>query len=48
MGAAGGSEACMANVIRISLRHNNMQTLENGYAVSLLPLVSFAIETYGR
>ncbi len=47
MGAAGGSEACMANVIRISLRHGNMQTLENGYAVSLLPLVSFAIETYG-
>ena len=47
MGAAGGSEACMANVIRISLRHNNMETLENGYAVSLLPLASFAIETYG-
>ena len=47
LGAAGGSEACMANVIRISLRHGTMQTLENGYAVSLLPLVSFAIETYG-
>ncbi len=47
MGAAGGSEACIANVIRISLRHSNMQTLENGYAVSLLPLASFAIETYG-
>ncbi|MEN8757163.1 MAG: fructose-1,6-bisphosphatase [Desulfobacterales bacterium] len=47
MGAAGGSEACMANVIRISLRHNNLETLENGYAVSLLPLASFAIETYG-
>jgi fructose-1,6-bisphosphatase-3 len=47
MGAAGGSEACMANVIRISLRHGNMHTLENGYAVSLLPLVSLAIETYG-
>ncbi len=47
MGAAGGSEACMANVIRISLRHGNMQTLENGYAMSLLPLVSLAIETYG-
>lgn len=47
MGAAGGSEACLANVIRISLRHGNMQTLENGYAVSLLPLVSFAVERYG-
>jgi len=47
MGAAGGSEACIAGVIRISLRHSNMETLENGYAVSLLPLASFAIETYG-
>ena len=48
MGAAGGSEACMANVIRISLHHGNMETLENGYAVSLLPLASFAIDTYGN
>ena len=48
MGAAGGSEACIANVIRISLRHGNMETLENGYAVSLLPLASFAIETYAN
>ena len=48
MGAAGGSEACMADVIRISLRHGNMETLENGYAVSLMPLASFAIETYGN
>ncbi len=47
MGAASGSEACIANVIRISLRHANMETLENGYAVSLLPLASFAIEAYG-
>jgi fructose-1,6-bisphosphatase-3 len=48
MGAAGGSEACFANVIRISLRHGNMETLENGYALSLLPLASFAIETYAN
>jgi len=47
MGAAAGCEACIANVIRISLRHGNMETLVNGYAVSLLPLASFAIETYG-
>jgi fructose-1,6-bisphosphatase-3 len=47
MGAAGGSEACIANVIRISLRHGNMDTLVGGYAVSLLPLASLAIETYG-
>lgn len=47
MAAAAGSEACMANVIRISLRYANMETLENGYAISLLPLASFAIDTYG-
>ena len=47
MGAAAGSEACIANVIRICLRYGNMETLENGYGVSLLPLVSFALDTYG-
>lgn len=33
-------------MIRICLRYANMETLENGYAVSLLPLASFAIDTY--
>lgn len=47
MGAAAGSEACIANVIRIGLRYNNADTLEHGYGVSLLPLASFAIDTYG-
>ncbi len=47
MGAAAGSEACIANVIRIGLRYNNVDTLEHGYGVSLLPLASFAIDTYG-
>lgn len=46
MGAAAGSEACMANVVRTCLRYGNMETLENGYGISLLPLASFAIETY--
>ncbi|MCB0004624.1 MAG: fructose-bisphosphatase class III, partial [Anaerolineae bacterium] len=46
MGAAAGSEACLANVIRICLRYGNMETLENGYAISLLPLASFAMELY--
>tara|TARA_R100001143_G_scaffold63607_1_gene73973 strand:+ start:19787 stop:21766 length:1980 start_codon:yes stop_codon:yes gene_type:complete len=46
MGAAAGSEACIANVIRVSLRYANMETLENGYAISMLPLISFAMDTY--
>jgi fructose-1,6-bisphosphatase-3 len=48
MGAAAGSEACIANVIRICLRYANMETLENGYGISLLPLASFALDTYGN
>lgn len=47
MGAAAGSKACIANVIRVSLRYANMETLENGYAISMLPLVSLAVEMYG-
>ena len=46
MAAAAGSDACLANVIRICLRYTNMETLENGYAISLLPLASFAMELY--
>ncbi|MCB0078316.1 MAG: fructose-1,6-bisphosphatase [Anaerolineales bacterium] len=47
MGAAAGSEACIANVIRVSLRYANMETLENGYAISMLPLVALAMDLYG-
>ena len=48
MSAAAGSWACIANVIRISLRYNNMETLENGYGINLLPLVSLALDVYGQ
>jgi fructose-1,6-bisphosphatase-3 len=47
MGAAAGSEACIANVVRVSLRYANTETLENGYGINLLPLASFAMEFYG-
>jgi fructose-1,6-bisphosphatase-3 len=48
MAAAAGSLACIANVVRISLRYNNMETLENGYGINLIPLVSFALDVYGE
>ncbi|MBV5337830.1 MAG: fructose-bisphosphatase class III, partial [Deltaproteobacteria bacterium] len=32
--------------IRFCLRYGNMETLDNGYGISLLPLASFALETY--
>ncbi|MCF0220012.1 MAG: fructose-1,6-bisphosphatase [Muribaculaceae bacterium] len=47
MGAAAGNECCIANVLRISLRYGNMETLEDGYGINLVPLVTFAMETYG-
>jgi fructose-1,6-bisphosphatase-3 len=46
MGAACGSEACIANVLRLSLRYANTNTLERGYGINLLPLASFALEYY--
>jgi fructose-1,6-bisphosphatase-3 len=47
MGAAAGNQSCIANVLRISLRYANMATLEEGYGINLVPLVTFAMETYG-
>jgi fructose-1,6-bisphosphatase-3 len=47
MGAATGSPACIANVIRICLRYANMETLEGGYGISLLPLATLAMDAYG-
>jgi len=47
MGAAAGSEVCMATVIRICLRYSNMATLQDGYAISLLPLATFTLDVYG-
>lgn len=46
MGAAAGSGACIANVIRVSLRYANMETLETGYGIRMLPLASFAMDAY--
>ena len=47
MGAAAGNDACICNVIRLSLRYANLATLEEGYGINLLPLATFAMETYG-
>ena len=46
MGAAAGSDACIANVVRGCLRYASTDTLEHGYAINLLPLASFAVDTY--
>ena len=46
MGAAAGNEACIANVIRICSRYDNLDTLEDGYGINIRPLSIFATETY--
>ncbi|MEG1774115.1 MAG: fructose-bisphosphatase class III, partial [Oscillospiraceae bacterium] len=47
MAAAAGNEACIANVLNVSLSYANVDTLENGYGISLRSLTSFAEKTYG-
>ena len=46
MGAASGNEACIANVIRICSRYDNLATLEEGYGINIRPLSIFATEVY--
>lgn len=46
MGAAAGQRGCIANVIRICARYGNLDILEDGYGINLLPLATFAMRTY--
>ena len=47
MGAAAGSEACIATVLRICARYANLDIIEDGYGINILPLATFALEYYG-
>ena len=47
MGAAAGSQACVANVLRMCFRYANFKILEEGYGINLLPLVTFVMDVYG-
>ncbi|MBQ3284174.1 MAG: fructose-1,6-bisphosphatase [Ruminococcus sp.] len=46
MGAACGSDACIANVVRNCIKYRTMATLENGYGISLRKLTLFAQKLY--
>lgn len=46
IGAALGNKACIANVIRICCRYNNIDILEDAYGINLLPLATFALKYY--
>ena len=46
MGAASGHTACIATVIRVSARYGNLDILEEGYGINLIPLATFAMKVY--
>jgi len=46
MGAATGNLACICNVLRIAIRYNCFDLLEDGYGINLRPLSMFAAKVY--
>lgn len=46
MGAAAGSWACTANILRMNISYNNFDMLEIGYGINLRPLTSMANRIY--
>lgn len=48
MGAAAGSAACICNVIRISAKYGNLNLLEDGYGINLVPLARLAMSRYDK
>lgn len=47
MGAAAGCEALIANTLRLALRYATLETVIDGYGISLRALARFADATYG-
>lgn len=48
MGAAAGSRACVANVVRIQARYDNFDVLEDSYGINIVPLVQLALNVYNN
>lgn len=48
MGAAMGCQGCISNVLRISARYENLPIIEENYGINLMPLATFAMETYAN
>lgn len=46
LGSSLGSNICIAGVITNSVRHNNLEILEDVYGINLRPLANFAETTY--
>ncbi len=48
MGAAAGNPCCIANVLRISAKYGNLNILEDGYGINLIPLARLAMVKYDQ
>ena len=48
MGAAAGNQALICNVIRISAKYGNLNLLEDGYGINLVPLARLAMNRYDK
>ena len=48
MGAAAGSRPCICNAIRISAKYGNLNLLEDGYGINLVPLARLAMSRYDK
>lgn len=48
MGAAAGNTCCIANVIRIAAKYGNLNILEDGYGINLVPLARLAMKRYAE
>lgn len=46
LGAFAGSKVCLANIIRISARYDNLDILEDVYGINLRPLLNLAEKYY--
>ena len=47
LGAFAGSKVCLANIIRICARYNNLDIIEDVYGINLRPLLNLAEKYYG-
>ncbi|PTH59488.1 fructose-1,6-bisphosphatase [Staphylococcus agnetis] len=47
MGAYAGSQVCLANLLRICARYDNLDIIEDAYGINLRPLLTLAEKYYG-
>lgn len=47
IGAFSGSKVCLANIIRICARYDNLSIIEDVYGINLIPLLNLAEKYYG-